>query len=199
MSAKDWLEVDGFALHPPSTPAMISEAEARLGITFPKDLRDLLLTADGVFDCAGEYDVFWPLVRIVQENLTAWEFEGLARTQWLGFGDDGTGSPFCVSTLGGTRSGRVVTDRRGGHDIGRLVKDVLAWLDQWGYSHLITRTVKIPQLAGAKRLRVPADRGGSVGHDQHHREGWARSRVAHSHSPCHRFRRPPVRTWPASG
>jgi len=59
--------------------------------------------------------------------------------------------------------------------------------------------VKIPQLAGAKRLRVPADRGGSVGHDQHHREGWARSRVAHSHSLCHRFRRPPVRTWPASG
>jgi hypothetical protein len=47
--------------------------------------------------------------------------------------------------------------------------------------------VKIPQLAGAKRLRVPADRGGSVGHDQHHREGWARSRVAHSHSLCHRF------------
>jgi len=33
--------------------------------------------------------------------------------------------------------------------------------------------VKIPQLAGAKRLRVPADRGGSVGHDQHHRKGWA--------------------------
>jgi hypothetical protein len=59
--------------------------------------------------------------------------------------------------------------------------------------------VKIPQLAGAKRLRVPADRGGSVGHDQQHREGWVRSRVAHSHSLCHRFRRPPVRKWPASG
>src|ERR1019366_9610265 len=42
--------------------------------------------------------------------------------------------------------------------------------------------VKVPQLAGAKRLRVPADRCGSVGDDQHHREGWARSRVAHSHS-----------------
>jgi hypothetical protein len=59
--------------------------------------------------------------------------------------------------------------------------------------------VKIPQLAGAQRLRVPADRSGSVGHDQHYRKGWARRRVTHSHSLCHRFRRPPVRTWPASG
>jgi hypothetical protein len=57
---------------------------------------------------------------------------------------------------------------------------------------------KIPQQPGAEPLRIPADRGGSVGHDQHDREGWARSRVAHSQSLCHRFRRLPVRTWPVS-
>jgi hypothetical protein len=45
-----------------------------------------------------------------------------------------------------------------------------------------SNALKIPQLAGAKRPCVPADGSGSVGHDQHHREGWARSRVAHSHS-----------------
>ena len=45
--------------------------------------------------------MLWSLVRIVQENLTAWEFEGPPRSRWLGFGDDGTGSPFCIATLGG--------------------------------------------------------------------------------------------------
>jgi len=57
MPARDWREVDGFDLYPPSTPALISEAEARLGSTFPAGLRDLLLTADRVLDCAGEHDV----------------------------------------------------------------------------------------------------------------------------------------------
>jgi hypothetical protein len=50
-----------------------------------------------------------------------------------------------------------------------------------------SNAVKVPQLGGAKRPRVPADRSGSIGHDQHHREGWARGLVAHSHSRCHRF------------
>ena len=53
-----------------------------------------------------------------------------------------------------------------------------------------SNAVKVPQLAGAKRLRVPAGRGGGVGHDQHHREGRARSRVAHSHSGWQRFSAP---------
>jgi len=44
-----------------------------------------------------------------------------------------------------------------------------------------SNAAKVPQLAGAKRRRVPPDRCVSVGHDQHHREGWARSRAAHSH------------------
>jgi hypothetical protein len=100
MSAKDWLEVDGYTLLPPSTPVMVSGAEERLGIILPTELRDLLLTADGVLDCTRQWDVIWPLERIVKENLTAWELEGPPRTQWLGFGDDGTRSPFCVATLG---------------------------------------------------------------------------------------------------
>ena len=40
---------------------------------------------------------------------------------------------------------------------------------------------EVPQLAGAKRRRVPPHRCISVGHDQHHREGWSRGRNAHGH------------------
>ena len=39
---------------------------------------------------------------------------------------------------------------------------------------------QVPQLSGAKRCLIPPHRSISVGHDQHHREGWLRIRGIHS-------------------
>ncbi len=53
----------------PSTVDQLDDAESRLGVGLPEDLRGLLLETDGV---VGEYGegVIWPLKRIVEENLS---------------------------------------------------------------------------------------------------------------------------------
>ena len=43
-----------------------------------------------------------------------------------------------------------------------------------------SNAAQVPQLSGAKRRLIPPHRSISVGHDQHHREGWLRIRVVHS-------------------
>jgi hypothetical protein len=57
----------------------------------------LYLASDGVFDRVGQWCVIWPLSEIVTRNLQAWALEDVPGRQALvGFGDDGTGAPFCV-------------------------------------------------------------------------------------------------------
>lgn len=72
----------------------ISEAEAVLGVSLPEPVRTLYLTSDGWYSHQGQWDVVWPLSRVVDDNLAAWA-RGLPRNL-LAFGDDGTGDPFCV-------------------------------------------------------------------------------------------------------
>ena len=61
----------------------------------------------------------------------------------------------------------------------------LAWHSfvekEWRSTELKPRNAaQVPQLSGAKRRRIPPHRSVSVGHDQHHREGWLPSRAVHS-------------------
>jgi SMI1 / KNR4 family (SUKH-1) len=73
----------------------ITDAETRLGVTFPTTVRALYEEADGTYNVAGQWWVVWPLERLVTDNERAWSEERLPRSL-LAFGDDGTGDPFCV-------------------------------------------------------------------------------------------------------
>jgi hypothetical protein len=79
----------------------VSRAEALLGARFPAGLRGLYLVSDGVFDKVGQWFVLWPLGDVLRRNEKAWLGEDVGRQRLVGFGDDGTGAPFCVPRDGG--------------------------------------------------------------------------------------------------
>jgi SMI1/KNR4 family protein SUKH-1 len=97
----DWRQLlsadDGYELRPGAAAGEIAAAEAALGAVFPADLRQVYLASDGVFDRTGQWFVIWPLPEVVTRNRAAWsQAASPARCQLVGFGDDGTGAPFCV-------------------------------------------------------------------------------------------------------
>lgn len=81
----------------------VARVEKALGTAFPEELRDLLLTSNGVYSRGGGWLMLWPLERILEWDVEAWRDEpaGSGRLSLIGFGDDGTGAPFCVSRDGG--------------------------------------------------------------------------------------------------
>jgi hypothetical protein len=102
----DWQQLlgadDGYELCPGVTADVVAAAEAALGVVFPDDLREVYLASDGVFDRAGQWFVIWPVSEVVTGNRQAWSLEDSpARRGLVGFGDDGTGAPFCVRRDGG--------------------------------------------------------------------------------------------------
>ena len=56
------------AFSPAATDEMIQQAERRLGLAFPDELRRLLAETDGVERQDG-LGVIWPVERIVADNL----------------------------------------------------------------------------------------------------------------------------------
>ena len=104
--AADWQQLlsadDGYQLRPSASAADIAAAEAALEAVFPADLRELYLISDGVFDIPGQWFVIWPLAEVVTRNQDAWSRENSPeRRALVGFGDDGTGDPFCGPRDGG--------------------------------------------------------------------------------------------------
>ena len=93
---------DGVRLQRGASIDDLHACKAALGSSLPPGLRRLYLASDGVWDEPGQWFVIWPLADVVQWNRRASEIEGPARSASIGFGDDGTGSPFCVDRLGGT-------------------------------------------------------------------------------------------------
>lgn len=105
VSVADWRAVlaadDGNELQPAASEVEIGRVEALLGAVLPADLCGLYLVSDGVFDKAGQWFVVWPLAQIVERNQRAWaEEEHAERGRLVGFGDDGTGTAFCVPRNG---------------------------------------------------------------------------------------------------
>lgn len=92
---------DGLELQAPADPGEIAAVELRLGIGLPAELRGLFGATNGIYDKPGEWFVMWRLEDVAQWNLEAWNgWESEARRRFLGFGDDGTGDPFCVALDG---------------------------------------------------------------------------------------------------
>ncbi|NIK60867.1 SMI1/KNR4 family protein [Kribbella shirazensis] len=92
---------DGLELQPPADAGEIAAVELRLDITFAAELRGLYEATDGIFDKPGQWFVMWRLGEVARWNLDAWNgWESEARRKLLGFGDDGTGDPFCVALDG---------------------------------------------------------------------------------------------------
>jgi hypothetical protein len=101
MPEVDWLSLltrraDGYRLTDPAEMTAIKNAQLELGVRLPVALRELYVASDGVFDAPGQWFVIWPLAELVRRNLEAYTAEGASRSQYVGFGDDGTGDPFCI-------------------------------------------------------------------------------------------------------
>jgi cell wall assembly regulator SMI1 len=87
-------------LRPGAPDAQLADAEDRLGVRLPADLRDLLHYTDGFEDVAGHWECGWSIERLVAENLHAWR-QRMLLGSLLAFGDDGASTCFCVSTREG--------------------------------------------------------------------------------------------------
>lgn len=97
---------DGCEFLAPTNLDAIHEAEGKLSITFPADLRDLLVEANGIFGPGGN-GLIWTVDRIVKDNTafrTRPDFRKLYMPfdHLLFFGDDGSGDQFAFRILGGT-------------------------------------------------------------------------------------------------
>lgn len=91
----DLASAGGFELSPGVNVDELRRAEIALGRALPLALASLYRESDGVFDVEGQWFVVWPLDSLVKENLERWDKSLLPR-RFLGFGDDGTGDPFCL-------------------------------------------------------------------------------------------------------
>jgi len=105
----DWHQLlsadDAYELCPGAAAGEVAAAEAALAAVLPADLRQIYLVSNGVFDHSGQWFVIWPLPEVVTRNRGAWSQGGSpARRELTGFGDDGTGAPFCVPRDGGSSS-----------------------------------------------------------------------------------------------
>ncbi len=100
VAVTDWRQMrsadDGYALRPGAAPGEVAAAETALAAVFPAELRQLYLASDGVFDRPGQWFTIWPLSQVVTRNRETWPQHGPGRRELVGFGDDGTGAPFCV-------------------------------------------------------------------------------------------------------
>ena len=83
----------------PCDPEELASAESRLGVRLPVALCLLYADGNGRFDERGQWWVVWPIDRLVESNETYWR-EGWLDRSFVGFGDDGTGDPFCLRVDG---------------------------------------------------------------------------------------------------
>lgn len=107
VAVTDWRQLlsadDGYELRPGAAAGEVTAVETALSAAFPAELRELYLISDGVFDRPGEWFVIWPLAEVVTRNREGWSRDSsAARRDLVGFGDDGTGAPFCVPRDGGS-------------------------------------------------------------------------------------------------
>ena len=92
--------VDESEFGPPADVDRLTAVEKSLGVTFPLDLRDFLLEADGLI--AGYNSIIWPVADIEQRNRefrTFPDFRSLYMPfdHLLFFADDGGGDQFAFA------------------------------------------------------------------------------------------------------
>jgi hypothetical protein len=92
---------DGYELSPGVTADELAGVEAALGAVFPEALRQAYLASDGALLREGQYYPLWPLAEVLRRNQDDWSWDDAQRRHELvGFGDNGTGEPFCVDRVG---------------------------------------------------------------------------------------------------
>ena len=86
------------ALQRPATEEEVGAAGRALGVSLPKLLREMYLATDGLYSLPGQWFLVWQLTYLVERNLDDWSASWAVaeRRNLIGFGDDGTGDPFCV-------------------------------------------------------------------------------------------------------
>jgi len=97
VTADEWfrqIRAAGIRPGPPAETSTLARARVALGHVLPPELETLYVAADGFFHEEGQWWVVWPLRRVLEKNPSAWR-SGLDASL-LAFGDDGTGSPFCM-------------------------------------------------------------------------------------------------------
>ncbi|MFG1911669.1 SMI1/KNR4 family protein [Kribbella sp. NPDC048928] len=107
MCASAWWELlqadDRLRLQPPAGAAGLDSVERELGVKLPAQLRQLYDVSDGIYDLHGQWFAIWPLGDLVERNALDWiGWETEVRRTLLGFGDDGSGAPYCVAREGGS-------------------------------------------------------------------------------------------------
>jgi hypothetical protein len=79
------------------------QAGAAAGVSGDEIRLSAGVASNGVFDRTGQWFVIWPLPEVVARNSKAWSFtDSQVRHKLVGFGDDGTGTPFWVPRDGST-------------------------------------------------------------------------------------------------
>jgi hypothetical protein len=142
-----WQEIvasitDDYRFAPPASEADIAQAEEKLGVAFPRELRAFLLEANGLHAHYGTH-VISSVQRIVQDNLerrTMESFRGLYMPFdcLLFFGDNGGGDQFAYPiTADGVQGSKIFmwdheTDGRPwyGPSIERYLRAVLTYEDE---------------------------------------------------------------------
>ena len=79
--------------------AALDAAEEALGLPLPPGFRAMYLDQDGRYRSGGDWWVVWPLARLVSSTVDGWR-SGTLSPGLIAFGDDGTGSPFCMRVDG---------------------------------------------------------------------------------------------------
>lgn len=92
--------VGGFERSTPASVAQVRAAEATLGVALPADLLALYRNSDGAFSTTGQWWLVWPLAQMAEAKEWLGNVPGYGN-EWLPFGDDGTGDPFCLQRADG--------------------------------------------------------------------------------------------------
>lgn len=80
--------------NPPATPDDLVRVEVALGTVLPDELVRLYKGANGQYSVHGHWWVVWPLNQMVDAEPWLRPVDGYL-DDWVPFGDDGTGDPYC--------------------------------------------------------------------------------------------------------
>jgi cell wall assembly regulator SMI1 len=84
--------------NPPATSEDIVKVEDALGTLLPDELVRLYKAANGQYSVHGQWWVIWPLDQMTDAQSWLRPIDGYL-DDWIPFGDDGTGDPYCFHAL----------------------------------------------------------------------------------------------------
>ena len=80
--------------NPPATTNELVKVENALGALLPDELVRLYKSANGYYSVHGQWWVIWPLDQMADAESWLRPIDGYI-DDWIAFGDDGTGDPYC--------------------------------------------------------------------------------------------------------